>query len=180
MPTLNKQELINTFAKLQPGSTFVSVREYKNNYNELSNFGLVFHIDYTAALKRSRNIIANYNAQDVLHREAKTQLLSSLDNRLANIIPIEDRDEPYTHFRDADGNVIKGIKAHEGLDRLYLFGFLVHKRVLVAGEYKDVNSGNLTLAKREIEKSTPIYRFRQFTLLPKSYREIAIEKLVIK
>jgi hypothetical protein len=177
---MNKEQLIDTFSKLRPGATFVSVREYRNTHNELSNFGLVFHIDYSAALKRSRNIVANYTVQDELHREAKSILLSSLDRRIAIEEPIENRDEPYTHFRDANGEWIKGIKAHEELDSLYLFGFLVHKRVLVAGEYKEVNSSPLTLAKREIEKSTPVSRFRQFKLLPKMYREIGIEKLVIK
>lgn len=177
---MNKQQLINTFAKLRPGSTFVSVREYRNNHNELSNFGLVFHIDYNAAMKRSRNIIAAYKTHDELHQTAKEQLLTSLDRRIATQTPIEKNDFPYTHFRDADGNWIKGIKAHEELGRLYMFGFLVSKRVLEAGTYKDVNSSPLTLAKRAIEKQTQLSRFRQFKLLPKMYREIGIEKLVIR
>jgi len=65
----NAEELIGVFARLRPSATFVSVKEYVNNYREMSNFGIVFHIDYAAALKRSYEIVSTYKAEGVLYKQ---------------------------------------------------------------------------------------------------------------
>ena len=32
--------------QIRPGATFMSVKQYTNNYGEISNYGIVFHINY--------------------------------------------------------------------------------------------------------------------------------------
>lgn len=177
---MNLEQMVDTFAKLRPSATFVSVKEYLNSYHELSDFGIVFHIDYEAALKRSYEIVSGFKAEDILTREAKRLVLSSLTGRIdAYKTPLEERDNPYVYFKDIDGNYIKGIKAHEDTNDLFMFGFVVSKKILVPAEYKHTNSAPLTIAREKIESLTPVSKFRQFRLIPKSYRTITVENLQI-
>jgi len=179
---MNTEKLTDVFARLRPNATFVSIKEYTNNWAEVSNFGIIFHIDYAAALKRSYEIVSSYRAEDILYKEAKRLVLSSISDRieLFKKSPLEERDAPYIYFKDVNNNYIKGIKAHRDTGDLYMFGFLVSKEVLVPAEYKDTNSSRLTLARDRIENITPVSKYRQFKLIPKSYKEIGIENLVIK
>jgi hypothetical protein len=175
------EELVNVFAKLRPNATFVSIKEYTNNYNEISNFGIVFHIDYKEVLKRSQKIVSSYRSEDILYKEAKRLVLSSLNGRIDSYKnPLEERDAPYVYFKDAYGKYIKGIKAHQETGDLYMFGLLVSKEILVPANYKQTNSSSLTLAKEKIERITPVSKFRQFKLIPRSYKEITIENITIK
>jgi hypothetical protein len=172
--------MVNAFSKLRPSATFLSVKEYHNKHDEISNFGVVFHIDYKAALKRSYKVAANYQATDMIQREAKRLVLSSLEDRIAAFdTPLEERDSPYVYFKDATNQYIKGIKAHVDTNDLFMFGLLVSKNVLKAGNYKHINSSRLTIAKNNILKTTPVSKFRQFRLLPKSYKEIKVENLCV-
>lgn len=174
------KKLVDIFGELRPNATLLSVKEYTNNWNEISNFGIVFHIDYEEALRRSHKKVSTYVATDILHKEAKRLVLSSLTSRLdAFRVPLEERDHPYVHFKDANGAYIKGIKAHQETGDLYLFGLLVSKKILVPAKYKPTNSSQLTLAKDRIENGTPVSKFRQFKLIPKSYKEIKVESLII-
>ncbi len=173
--------LVDVFAGLRPNATLLSVKQYTNNWNEISSFGIVFHIDYEEALKRSYKKISTYIATDILHKEAKRLVLSSLTDRMdAFRIPLEQRDHPYVYFKDANGQYIKGIKAHQETGNLYLYGLLVSKKILVPAKYDPTNSSQLTLAKNRIESGTPVSKFRLFKLMPKSYKEIKVENLTIK
>jgi hypothetical protein len=178
---MTSEEMINIFSDFRPNATFVAIEEYQNVYGEISNFGLTFHIDYLNALKKSKDIVVNYKADDFLNKEAKRQILSSLSNRIdAFEYPLEERDGPYIYFKDAEGRFIKGIKAHEETGDLYMFGFVISKRIIKPYEYRPSNRSALTITKDRIESLTPISKFRQFKLIPRSYKQIKIEKLVIK
>lgn len=177
---MTTDEMVDAFSKLRPIATFLSIKEYHNKYNEISNFGIVFHIDYKAALKRSHKLAARYNANNMIQKEAKRLVLSSLEERIgAFSTPLETRDFPYVYFKDATNQYIKGVKAHADTNDLYMFGFVVSKNVLKAGQYKDVNSSSLTIAKNDILKTTPVSKFRQFKLIPRSYKEIKVENLCV-
>lgn len=179
---MNTESLKHLFAKLRPNATFASIKEYRNNYNEVSNFGIVFHIDYLTSLKRSFDIVSKYDAADSLHKDAKRLVLASMSKRIEFLDKnkLEENDFPYVYFKDATGALIKGIKAHQDTNNLYMFGTLVSKEVITPGFYPTVHSSPLTLAKNRIEKLTPISRFRQFKLQPKSYKEIKIENLFLR
>lgn len=174
------EHMVSTFAGLRPGATFVGVNEYTNLYNELSTFGIVFHIDYKKSLKNSLDIVYKFKPNDLLHKEAKRLLIASLIGRIdAFSRPLEKRDSPYVYFKDANKTYIKGIKMHEETEDLYMFGFVVSKKILAPTKYIKINSEPLTLAKNRIENLTPVSKFRQFRLIPKSYKEIKIENLII-
>ena len=93
-------------------------------------------------------------------------MIESYSNSLnkVNSDSIEDSDNNYERFYDSDHNVIKGIKLHKESDTLHLFGLLVHKRVLIPGNYKKVNHRPLTTAKNKLKKMCVVDRFRQFRL----------------
>src|SRR5271169_4323581 len=99
---MDVKELTGVFARLRPNATFVSIKEYMNNWQEVSNFGIIFHIDYAAALKRSYDIVSSYRSEDILYKEAKRLVLSSLSDRmeLFKKSPLEERDAPYVYYKD--------------------------------------------------------------------------------
>lgn len=68
---------------------------------------------------------------------------------------------------------VQGVKVHKETGALYLNGLSLSREVLEAGvTLPAVNSKELTIAKRQIEKSLPSRHFRQFTL--KNISEMAI------
>jgi hypothetical protein len=177
---LNQNQLIQLFSSFRPDATFLSIQEYTNLHDETSNFSISFHISYLNCMKTSFDIISKHKPINQIQKIAKEEVLSSLKSRIENKTPIEERDDPYIHYKDMNGNIIKGIKSHKTTNQLYLFGLLTHKRIIKQGIYKNVNSSQLTIEKRAIEKLAPISRFRQFILFPKSYKCINVENIILK
>lgn len=179
--TVDVKNLVKTFANLRPSSTFLSIKEYQNNDGEVSNFGLVFHVSYLTLLNKSLAIAEKFNPSNELESQAKLEILQSLKNSIDKVktTPIEEVDDAYHHFADDAGNFVKGVKLHKNTGELHLYGYQIHKEVLIPGVYKKVNSKPLTLAKRAIEKQLPVKKWRQFKLTPEKFREIKVEGIVI-
>lgn len=54
------------------------------------------------------------------------------------------------------------VRLHIEKQRIYIYGFVVRKDVVVQGTYKTVDSDTLIIAKRKIEKHLKATQFRQF------------------
>jgi hypothetical protein len=90
---------------------------------------------------------------------------------------VEEIEDGYTRFFDDNGSYIKGVKLHTATDTLHIYGLVVHKRLIIPGNYKTVNSKPLTIAKDKLRHLTPVGKFRQFRLLPEQVDAIAVEGL---
>jgi hypothetical protein len=75
--------------------------------------------------------------------EARKSLIGSL------IAPSKAQSEAQ---KNAYTIISNGLKVHNESGELYVFGFSVSKKVIVEGTYKKVNSRELTLAKKFIQK----------------------------
>jgi hypothetical protein len=196
-------ECVRIFSDLRPNATYLAVHQYTNNYGELSNFSIVFHINYRNALIRSKKLLEDFkpNMAHVLGRvfslqelrEAKDDLLSSIDDSLAGINPratsahayspilaLASGEEWYGESQSDPEYAVKGIKLHRRQDIVHLYGFLVHKVVLMNGNYPIVKSKPFTVARNYLRNMLPVGAFRQFKLTRGKFDRLTVEKVSVR
>ena len=166
-------------SKLRPSATFLSLMGYRNNYSEIADYNIVFHMSYESALKRSIVTLDAIVPASDLEVQAKQELLESYNTSLTKMAstPIEEIDDAYTRFFDADGKYIKGVKMHTETGTLHLYGSVVHKKITMPGIYPKVNHRPLTIAKDRLRRLCPVDKFRQFKILPDQVDRITVENL---
>jgi hypothetical protein len=65
---------------------------------------------------------------------------------------------------DAYTHICNGVKAHNVTGKIYIYAMAHAKTVLIEGEYKDVDSAPLTIAKNIIKKGLKTSKYRNFIL----------------
>lgn len=152
---------------------------YRNNYSEISNYSIIFHMSYKNALERSITMLENMELNSAAENFAREDVLNDFRTSLKSAIvyPIEEREDAYRHFKDVNGNYIKGIKLHMRTGALHLYGLVAQKRVLMPGHYPTKNESEFARAKRQLRHLTPVGKFRQFKILPNQVDHIAVANL---
>jgi hypothetical protein len=176
---MDRKQFVEELSKLRPSATFLSLSGYRNEHSEVADYSIVFHISYENALKRSVAVLDAVVPVDTLHALAKQELIDGYNKSINKIAltPIEEIDDAYTRFFDADGSYIKGVKLHTATDTLHLYGFVNTKRVIIPGQYPKRNKRDLTKAKDELRKLCPVEKFRQFKITPTQVDRISVENL---
>lgn len=176
---MDRKQFVEELSKLRPSATFLSLIGYRNEYSEVADYSIVFHISYENALRRSLAALESAVPVDTLQAIAKQELIDGYNTSLTKmaITPIVEIDDAYTRFFDSDGNYIKGIKLHTETDTLHLYGLVNSKRVLIPGQYPHRNRRELTKAKDELRKLCPVEKFRQFKVTPAQVDRISVENL---
>jgi len=176
---MNQRDFVSELAKLRPSATFLSLRSYCNEYGEVADYSIVFHMSYENALKRSLLALENIVPSDDLEALAKRDLIESYQKSLTkmSVTPIEEIDDAYTRFFDTNGSYIKGVKVHTASSTLHLYGLVNSKHVLTPGIYPRRNKRDLTIAKDKLRKVCPVDKFRQFKILPSQVESIRVENL---
>jgi hypothetical protein len=176
-----KSELIVKVKNIK-GTSFVGVRNYENLKGEESNQTFNVGVTYANVLQYDLNALRNFDIQTLADKHALTdltkayaELIFSLEKRTADeqtkadLLKANDstmkrseaQSEAYIH-------IAKGLKAKLENDSmiLYIYGFMVRKTILKNGEYKQVNSRPLTLAKNAITKAAGLKeaKYRNFKL----------------
>lgn len=175
---MNRKEFISELAKLRPAATFLTLKNYRNEFSEVSNYSLLFHMSYENALHRSIDVMSNFRPITDLQVKAKQELLESFANSLRKLeeTPEEMNESAYSYFV-VDGGPVKGIKLHVASDTLHLYGLVVHKRILVPGLYPPSNRSLFTIEKDRLRRMCPVGKFRQFKLLTDRVDSIAVENI---
>jgi hypothetical protein len=177
---MDNSTFIAELSKLRPSATFLTLKGYRSESSEVADYSIAFHISYENALKKSIGIISALDLKEPLEVQARFELLDSFAKSLgrgAGSPELEERDPTYSYFKDDDGNYIKGVKMHDATYTLHLYGLVVHKRVLMPGIHKHVNSRPLTIAKDKLRHLCPVGKFRQFKLLSSQVDSVQVEKL---
>jgi hypothetical protein len=169
---------LTELSKISPNSTFLTLVGYKNSIGEVSNYSIVFNSDYTTALKKSIAILENYepdsDIDDYSGPKAKAELLASLYSSLDNITNGKNTDSTYTHFGNASGtDFMKGVKLHEASNTLYIFGLIVHKKVITAVDKKRKEKS----VKQKMMEMLPVSRFRQFRISSKNVHRVSVQNM---
>lgn len=184
-----RSEVTAALADLRKGSTFLTVHHYINNFAEISDYSIVFHVDYLNAVKRSAELLEGYNfsygdaeGRNYTHRElivAKKELLDSFNMTIAGHNHLSTNASAYSKIDDGDGTPINGVKLHDEQDILHLNGFRVHKKVLLAGNYPVDNRAAKTIAKDDIRARLPVGRYVQFKLTPGKFSKLVVNGMSI-
>lgn len=168
---------LQELSKIGSGATFLTVSEYTNSVGEVADYSITFHVSYQSLLLRSLVQLESYVPENELELKAKQELAKSYQASLdkMNSTEMEQLEEHYTHFKDSNGNYIKGVKLHNASNALHIYGVVVHKRVITPGTYKKVESKPLTLAKNKISNMLPISKWRQFKITPEQVKSINVQ-----
>ena len=176
---MNKDQFVKELSKLRSSSTFLSLIGYRNEFSEVADFSIVFHMSYENAVRRSIDVLNGILPKDDLEALAKEDLIESLEGSLKRAIeiPPEEIDDAYTRFFDEDGRYIKGIKMHTVSGMLHLYGLVVHKRCIMPGIYPPDNRKPLTIAKDRLRSMCPVGKFRQFKITSDKVESISVDNL---
>src|SRR5579864_2750711 len=154
---MDNHQFVTELSKLRPGSTFLTLRGYRNEASEIADYSIAFHFSYENALKKSIQTLAEMELTGDLEKQARAELLNSFAMSLARGAAspeLEERDPTYLHFKNDEGEYVKGVKMHRETFTLYLYGLVVHKRVLLPGMYPTKNKRPLTEAKDKLRYLT--------------------------
>ena len=168
METINKTtialqviaNLSNALSKSPTGVSFVSIKGYKNSYNEVSNNLVNVGASLDNAKKKDIETlqalnVTELNGDSILLEKARVELINSFIN------PNENRSQGQ---KDAYTIVAKGIKVHNETGEIYIFGLRTSKTIIEQGVYPIVNSRALTLAKNQLKKDLKSSKFTQYKL----------------
>jgi len=146
------------------GVSFVSIRNYTNQYGEISNQTLNVGASYEKAKLRDietlegldiTNAEYGFKSSVLMLEKARVELIEAF------IKPNETRSKGQT---EAYTNICKGIRVHNQTGLLYLYGYRINKSVLQSGTYPTKNSKELTIAKDELRKLLKTNKFVNFSL----------------
>lgn len=184
-----RQNCISELSKIRKNATFLTIHRYINEYSEVSDFSITFHVNYKNALNRSKEILTNYRPdfKDCDHGkftfndllQAKEELLNSFDMSLTGYNPLYTCHGVYEQIIGADGKPIPGIKLHSAQGYLHLEGFRTHKKILIPGIYPADSRFPLTKAKDYLRSKVPIGSWGQFKLSPGRFERFVVEKRTV-
>jgi Ca2+-dependent lipid-binding protein len=174
---MEKQDFIRALGALRPSSTFLTLHKYRNNYGEIANYNIIFHISYVNALQKSIEILENIKPATDLSSQAKRELLTSFHTSIQKASEVDEDDDVYHRFFNEEGILIKGIKMHTATSTLHLEGFAHKKTVLTPGIYPEKNQRLLTIEKERLRQLCPISKFRQFRITPGQLEKITVQNL---
>ena len=163
------ENFIRLLSKTNPRSTFVSLKGYKNDKGEKSNYNIVFHADYRTAVEKSIIQMVQFVPQNNQQKQIKEEILDSLRTSLTAT------DTRYDSVLGANNKPIKGLKQKKNTKELYITGKLVSKQVISSDrEVKNVSE------KEQIWQNLPVAQFRQFKLTPEKVERIVISNKNVK
>lgn len=188
-PNVFKDYCVRVFSHMRPNATFLTIRNYLNNFGERSNFNVCFHINYFNAVEKAHAAVRSYTpAQsdcsgftlDDLFA-ARQDLLWSYDTTMSG------KDHPlytcsgvYEDIIDHNGRPVPGVKLHSANNELHINALKIRKKVVAPTDYPIRNSAPFTLARRFLSRKTPLKDWVQFKLVLGRFDELAVEKMMIE
>jgi hypothetical protein len=147
--------------------SFVRILNYTNDKaGEVSNYTINLGVKYENAKQSDAEFlldtenIKNVDFGSEVVKAASVEAWNEmLESRLAPTAKTQAQSDGQS---DAYVTLCPNVRLHIAEQRIFIYGFVVKKDVLVEGIYKSVNSSAKTLAKRKIEKHLKATQFRQF------------------
>ena len=170
------KQVVKQFSELK-GAKFIGIREYRaKTSNELANHVLNANFNYGNAVEKDLTSLMALNVIDIDTISDNTGIPSTiiLDAVNALITSFEKNQNKETQSNQSKAQnelylpITSSIKLNLTTGLLHIYALAVSKQIIEKGEYKTVNSRQLTLAKNAIEK------YCDFTTA--KYRNFIIDK----
>jgi hypothetical protein len=166
------------FNQIRQGSTFLSIKNYIDNYGGQSNFGIVFHANYINAVKNAINTWIVYKPKDDIEHRTRIDLINSYRDTLKGHNPRALSAHAYSPITDGK-QLIKSVKWHDAGKTVHFWGFLVHKVEIIPAVYPYDSRGASTLARSRLIHMTQLGRFRQFAIQDGRFGSIGVDNLTL-
>lgn len=160
--------IIAMFSNLN-GSSFVGIREYKNSKNQIADHVVIANFSYGNAVEKDLKALKGATDEDIMAIASKgftpelvrTAIAKLRDAFIKNQNP-ETASAGSVAQSDAYVPITNSIKLHLESGKIFIYALEVHKHIIAEGEYKPVNSKELTLCQNAVKKhfnfSTAKYR----------------------
>lgn len=180
--TTIKTELVNFLEKTNgiKGVSFVSVKGYENSKGEIANYKLNFGASFQNAQAKDLDDfkkldIVKYWNDNVINKNVLTLELAkkAYVNVYNSLVPIDNKLYDGTikiqsEQSKAQGNaytrINKGLKVHNKYEKLYMFGLLVDKQIIVKGNYGEDRRKPLTKFQDLLKKDMRSKTFRMYII----------------
>ena len=189
----NNEFLIKIFGSLGRPS-FVGLKNYTNKNGEISNHVIIANFSYANAVKNDLKALQSATLNDV-ETIANTfgfslDLVNQAIGKLRDRFIKDQNPDKSKHSKasigqlDAYTKIVDGLKFCHATGEVYIYALSHSKEVLVKGEYKTVNSSDLTLCQNAVKKyfEFSTTRFRNFIVNPNQLCGVNVngEKIVLK
>ena len=168
------KSIIEKFANLN-NSQFVGIKAYRSSTtNELANHVVIANFSYYNAVVKDLNALRMSTNNDVKAISEATKFSQDLINQAIDKLTLafENNLNPETKSNQSKAQeeiyeqINACMKVHIETGKIFIYALGISKVVLEAGEYKQVNSKDLTLAQNAVKKyfNFSTAKFRQFTV----------------
>lgn len=150
--------------------------KYTNDANETSTYKLLLNVNFMSMYKEDLETLNNLPVSTEIEKKAKEELKKSIEKSI---------ETEFQHEKNPTKNMTtihKAIKFHDEKDEMYLHCVCLDKKVIVPGEYKEVNSRELTIVKNRMKKNLKQSKIRFFRINLNQIERIATNgrRIVIK
>lgn len=159
----NVGKLLAVISQIENPS-FIRILNYSNDKGngEVANYTLNMGIDYNESKLKDIAFLSEASNMNLVTFKENLKPLAEV----ARLDMLKSRLNPKAtgHSQaqsDAYTTICPNIRVHNETGRIFIYGFVVKKDVIVQGSYDKVNSKDLTLAKKCIEKELKCPNFRQ-------------------
>lgn len=159
-PTL---DLLLSFSKTK-GAKFIAVNGYvAKGSGEVANHVVNLNVSYENAKAKDIEYLKTLDVKTLNDKGLGVDLMEQAKQALlgAFIAPNKARQQGQI---DAYTHICNGVKVHNVTGDIYIYAMAHSKKVLIEGEYKEVNSAPLTIAKNIIKKELRTSKYRNFIL----------------
>ena len=181
-----EHKLISLLSTLNPSSQFLAIKNYQNGLEERSDYSVLFNISYHKAVQKSLQILpelkfSSFKKEKLLSNKeefesARQELIHSYFSSFQGQ-SLATHTHAYHPIYGYAGKILKGCKLHESTRLIHLYGFVVHRVVLIPAEKKKVNHAPKTIAKNWLRYQLPVSKFVQFRLEPGKYDSLSLAKI---
>jgi hypothetical protein len=163
---MTKEQFIREIKKLNPSSTFLTIKKYQSESGEIADYNLLFNVRYDSLLESSITTLEHYAAKTPDEVKAKMELIDSFSSSLKKLEGSKGDEIVSPEFMQFtnNGKNIKGIKMHTESGALYLSGLVINKRSHKEGNQTNTNSSSFSLVKNQLREKCPVSKFRQFKI----------------
>jgi len=160
--------IIAMFANLN-GSSFVGIKGYENSKGQIADHVVIANFSYGNAVDKDLKALQGATDEDVKAIADKGFTIDLVKMAIAKLRDAFVKNQnPETASAgsvaqsDAYVPITNSIKLHLASGKIFIYALEVHKHIIVEGEYKPVNSKELTLCQNAVKKhfnfSTAKYR----------------------
>lgn len=157
----NTTELTN-FLNTIKGCKFVAIKGYTNKSGEVSDIVVNLGASYGNAKEKDIEYLRTLDVKTIeTSIDAETMELARIELLNSLIKPSETRSAAQT---DSFLTINNALRIHKDSLAIFVYGYCENKKVLTKGEYKEVKSRPLTIAKNLIKKELRTGKFRQYEI----------------